>query len=115
MENLIFLRKQHHISQQQLADALGISRSALGFYEQDRISPSVDTLLAIADYFEVSVDYLLGHETKGIVHLDSLTPAQQNLFNMIKSLNPDQTIQLTTYCGYMLGIPADTFKPVRPW
>ena len=107
MENLIFLRKQHHISQQQLADALGISRSALGFYEQDRISPSVDTLLAIADYFGVSVDYLLGHETHNIIHLDSFSKKQQLAIDMIKKLDDDQITLLLGRLAPMTGTPIE--------
>jgi len=56
--NIKFLRKQKGLTQETLANALGISRSKLAGYELN-ISPSLETILEIADYFGVSVDILL--------------------------------------------------------
>lgn len=53
------LRRQRGMSQQALARAICVSASAVGMYEQGRREPSLDRLVAIADVFEVSTDYLL--------------------------------------------------------
>lgn len=53
------LRKHAGLSQAQLAKALGISTSAEGMYEQGRRFPSIDTLIAMAKVFDVSLDYLI--------------------------------------------------------
>jgi transcriptional regulator with XRE-family HTH domain len=56
------LRRQAGFSQAELAQRLKISASAVGMYEQGRREPAADLLVALADIFGVSVDYLLtGH------------------------------------------------------
>ena len=61
-ERIGALRRQAGLSQSQMADRLRISASAVGMYEQGRREPSADTLLAMAQLFGVSVDYLLTGE-----------------------------------------------------
>ncbi|WP_416730263.1 helix-turn-helix domain-containing protein [Fictibacillus sp. JL2B1089] len=61
-ERLSNLRKNKGLSQYELADRLGFSRGKLANYEQGSRQPDYDTLQKIADYFEVSTDYLLGRE-----------------------------------------------------
>lgn len=61
MENLKILRKQHNLSQQKLADILHISQQSVYKYENDLTSPDLDTLVQMADYFNTSVDYIIGH------------------------------------------------------
>lgn len=53
------LRRQHKLSQAELASRLQISPSALGMYEQERRQPSPDMLLRLSRELNVSVDYLL--------------------------------------------------------
>ncbi len=53
------LRRQAGQSQAELAHCLGVSASAVGMYEQGRREPSGATLVALAEYFGVSTDYLL--------------------------------------------------------
>lgn len=54
------LREKKHISQKDFAEQLNISNVVLSRYENDIRKPDYDTLEKIADYFEVSTDYLLG-------------------------------------------------------
>lgn len=56
------LRKEMGISQQELADRLSISRSTLAQYEVNRRVPEFRTLTSLADFFNVSVDYLIGRD-----------------------------------------------------
>lgn len=55
------LRENKGMTQANLAKALSISRSAIGMYEQGKREPDFETLEKIADYFNVTMDYL----TKG--------------------------------------------------
>lgn len=57
---LTTLRSRHDITQQELADKIGVSRGTVGMYEIGKREPDADTLGKIADYFNVSTDYLLG-------------------------------------------------------
>ena len=54
------LRKKRHISQVRLAMELNMGQTAISRYETGEREADYDTLIAFADYFGVSVDYLLG-------------------------------------------------------
>ena len=60
IKNLKKLRKQKGISQQALADAVGVSQQAVNKYENQNSEPGIDTLIAMANYFDTSVDHLIG-------------------------------------------------------
>lgn len=53
------LRKEAGMNQYDLAENLNLSPSAIGMYEQNRRTPSIQVLVLIADYFDVSLDYLI--------------------------------------------------------
>ena len=55
------LRTEHQFSQQELAKKVGTSRSSISMYECDDRWPDFETLDNLADLFDVSFDYLLGH------------------------------------------------------
>ena len=59
-ERLVFLRRKCHLTQRQLATDLNLSELAIQNYESQRRKPAFDVLLAMADYFDVSLDYLVG-------------------------------------------------------
>jgi len=54
------LRVQHNMTQSDLARLLKVSPSTIGMYEQGRRDPDTDTINFLADFFNVSADYLLG-------------------------------------------------------
>lgn len=54
------LRSKHRLSQADLARVLGVSRSAVASYENNLRNPDYNTLIHMAEFFEVNVDYLLG-------------------------------------------------------
>ena len=54
------LMKDHNITQDQLSKAVGVSRGSIGQYANGDSAPKYDALIAIAKYFNVSTDYLLG-------------------------------------------------------
>jgi transcriptional regulator with XRE-family HTH domain len=58
------LRQTNDVSQQELADLLGISTRAWRFYESGDREPNVAGLIVLADYFDVSLDYLVGRSDK---------------------------------------------------
>ena len=58
------LRKSNNLTQEDLAKALKVSRSTIGMYENGSREPDYETLEAIADYFNVDIDYLLGRTLK---------------------------------------------------
>lgn len=115
MKNLVALRKNAKLSQRELAEKLNIAKANIGFYEVGRSEPNLENLVKIADFFDCSVDYLIGHQTNNVVYLDTLTPTQKKLFELIKKLTDEQGLFLIGYISDMLKIPYDDVKPVRPW
>lgn len=58
-KNIRVLRDLKKLSQEQLAEELGINRSRLGAYEESRNEPPIDLLIRISIYFQVSIDALV--------------------------------------------------------
>ena len=71
------LRKSRGISQEELADRIGVSRQAVSKWESGQTSPDLEKIVLLSDYFEVTTEYLL----KGVLP----TPAQTG---------PDQTVSV---------------------
>ena len=61
-KKLYDLRKQRALSQEQLAEQLGVSRQAVSKWESGKAVPETDTLIAISQYFAVSLDELVKEE-----------------------------------------------------
>lgn len=77
-ERLKQLREEKELMQKEIASFLNISTSAYGFYEQDKRTPTPDVLSKLADYFNVSVDYLLGKtNTRNSSSKDSTPPKRE--------------------------------------
>jgi transcriptional regulator with XRE-family HTH domain len=65
-ENLRYLRAQTKCSQQQVANALIISRGRYSKYEDGKSEPPLAILLRISHYFEVSIDLLISADLRSI-------------------------------------------------
>lgn len=62
-ENIMALRRAKGITQEELATALGVSNQAVSKWESAQTCPDISLLSVLADYFEVSIDELMGHDT----------------------------------------------------
>ena len=56
------LREAKGLSQRKLANELGMLHQTYSNYENEKREPNIATLIKLADYFDVSVDYLIEHE-----------------------------------------------------
>lgn len=93
------LRIRDNLSQEELAVKLGISRSTIGMYEQGKREPDFEGLEAIADIFNVDMNYLTGHYSNEKYYNDlQLKQIAQNifenqslkeLFNVAKNINEE--------------------------
>ena len=61
-ESLLHLRKTRRLKQQEVADGLEISLRAYQYYERGEREPQVSLLIRMANYFDVSLDELVGRE-----------------------------------------------------
>lgn len=78
MNRLKFLREEKGLFQSDIAKILGVSIAAVGFYENEKRDMSPDTIIKLAEYFDVTTDYLLGksdirnpEEIKNIPHANA--------------------------------------------
>ena len=95
LTNLKKLREDASISQKALADAIGVSQQSVNKYENHNIEPDIETLIRIADFFETSVDYLIGHTSvrRKIeeVHIFELNDRESKVMEQYRSLTSKQT------------------------
>ena len=70
------LRNQRNLSQSELGQLLGVSKSVVSSYENSVHMPPYDVLIHIAQIFSVSTDYLLGVSGNKTICVDGLTDAQ---------------------------------------
>ena len=61
-ENLKNLRQEKNVGQIELANALGVSKGIISLWENGLREPNMQSLITIAKYFNVSIDYLVGLE-----------------------------------------------------
>lgn len=80
------LRKAKGISQARLAEKLDMSKSTIGMYETGDISPSIEALNTIADFFNVDINYLLGKEDQSRFFLD------YSIYNVATELSEDSDL-----------------------
>ena len=102
------LRTSSRLTQAEMAEKLGISRSTIGMYETGAREPDFETLERIADFFNVDTDYLLGRtektsilpETIGHYYLNDETreiaqevfekPELRSLFHVARDIPPER-------------------------
>lgn len=81
------LRIRDDMSQAQLAQKLGLTKSVISAYETGTRQSSYDVLVHIAGIFDVSTDYLLEVERKREIDFSGLTPEETDaLINLIKAM-----------------------------
>ena len=98
VKNLRKLRINKGISQQQLADVMGTSQQSVNKYENHNVEPDISALIKLADYFETSIDYLVGHTTPTERHIEEIEPTKEEttLIRDYRHLSKDEkeSIQL---------------------
>ena len=100
MKNLKLLRKQHNLSQKEIGNIFHASQNTVSQWENGTRKPSDDIIQEIADYFEVSVDYLLGRQEQ-LPELNSKDKRE------IQEILDDTEQQLLSQDGLMFdGSPA---------
>ena len=94
IKNLKKLRLEKGISQQLLADTILVSQQSVNKYENHNVEPDIDTLIRIADYFNVSLDFLIGRtdvrEMADKLKMSDLGESETLLVNKFRTLNKNQ-------------------------
>ena len=81
-DNLVSLRKMKQMSQEQLAEAVGVSRQTISKYETGEALPDIDKCKAMAELFDVSLDDLVNYDKQasGL----GIPPKGKHMFGLVK-------------------------------
>lgn len=96
-DNLRTLIEERDITQKELARQLNIAPSTLGSYVQNVREPDFSTLKLLADYFDVSIDYLLDHYQK-----KNVTRQENELLRVFRSLTEEQQYVCIEQCKVLM-------------
>lgn len=101
MENIVcynirLYRKQKHISQQELADMLGVSSGCISLWESGARFPKYSMLLKLADLFQIPVEVLTGSSLSGHGLLSS---EEEYLLTRYRNASEEQRIQVRSILG----------------
>lgn len=93
MNRIKFLREQQHLRQIDVAKATGIDQKTLSNYETGKTNPDSFSIIALADFFKVTTDYLLGYSSHNLNNKETLIATideiQKALSDVKKYLNHD--------------------------
>ncbi len=89
-EKLKALRKSQKLTQQELANRLGVAKSVVSYYESGNRYPSYDVLIKIAHIFHVTTDYLLDADKVKTLDVSGLTNKQIGVISEMIDLLKEQ-------------------------
>ena len=84
-ENIKKLRVARGLNQVEFAKILGVSKQCVSNWENDNVMPSIEMLVKIADFFNVTTDYILGRNEKKHLDVSGLTDEQISHVSLIVS------------------------------
>lgn len=84
------LRKEHKYSQKELGDYLGIGVSTISMWEAEKREPDYAHLMAIAELFHVSVDFILYGKVDDV----KLSPEEQEVIDLFRELPVNQQFEI---------------------
>lgn len=83
-EKLQALRKERHISQEQLAENLNVSRQTISKWERDLATPDTDSMIRLSRFFEVPMEYFLYEACEYVKITESFEKTKIKSFNFCK-------------------------------
>lgn len=90
MIRLSELRSEKNLSQRELAKIMNVSQGTYNNWENSNTQPSIEQLIALANFFEVSVDYLIGRtDDAGTVIQNSAQRTQQEVLRLFNATDKD--------------------------
>ena len=84
-ENIKKLRLARGLNQVEFAKAMGVSKQCVSNWENDNVMPSIEMLVKIADFFNVTTDYVLGRNEKQHIDVSGLSDEQIAHISLIVS------------------------------
>lgn len=105
MNRIKELRKSKNLTQKDLAVTFSTTDSNVSGWESGKWQPDINTLFSLADYFDVSIDYLLGRETqKSPATFDGYGAIDKQTTDILKLFRYMNDIQRAQVYGYSVGL-----------
>ena len=97
---LLELRKNEKLTQEELAKKIDVTQKTYANYELGKTEPTIQTLCKLADYFSVTVDYLIDHKTYQL-QLPALTDNQRKVIETTLKLDNEN---FGILYGFVMGL-----------
>lgn len=94
--NLKKIMKQQKTKREVLANQLQIPKATLDNYIAERRQPDINTLIKLADFYNTSIDYIVGRETR-LINLDALEPEISAVIEKIINMDTVQKAQTLNF------------------
>jgi len=89
MIRLLELRTEKELSQRQMAKALNVSQGTYNNWENSNTQPSIEQLVALAEFFGVSVDYLIGNaDDLGVINYNKADSENSSILGLYIAASP---------------------------
>ena len=98
MNNMKKIRESLQLTQVKVANDLKLSRQVYNFYENGKRNPDMQTLIKIADYYGVSIDYLLGR--RNVIKPENID--EDDLLSKINTADSETKASVEQFLNYLL-------------
>ncbi len=119
MENNTFgtrlkaLRQEKKLTQEKFANIFYLNKSSISKYEKDKNLPENQLLIKIADFFDVSVDYLLCRTSQKKLLPNNPTPTTTDELLNFYTLSPEEQRALAAYIGFSDDLKHEVLEYIR--
>lgn len=107
-ERIQYLRKTKGMSQEELADKIGISRQAVSKWESEQSTPDIEKIIIMSDLFGVTTDYIL----KGIEPAEDKEQKSKELTSKILYITSTAFIAIGLFCAFGEWYEKQSMQPV---
>ena len=97
MKKLKEYRNKLGLTQEKVAKSLGLSTQTYQNYELGRREPDNNTLIKLAEFYNISLDELFSRENNQFVNLNFLSDEERNIIEALPKLNRENLIKVETY------------------
>lgn len=104
-DNLRRFRKERGVKQDALAEYCKIEKSSISRYESNQTAPSIDVLCRIADFFDVSLDSLVGRVSNDTVTEPTQTPDVEELVRLYSGMNLESRAMVLSFMRALAESP----------
>ena len=107
-ERISYLRCECYLTREELCKIIGVSKRTIVAYEQGTRDPSVKTLRALVEYFNVSADYILGYTNKPL-RLDAIRKEEKSYILLPKTIQESKAKynSINDYVNYIASKHGD--------